>query len=170
MAMPGVHHAVYCATGLEHDERGEISTDPDVHQRMSQRRAEKIARAAQEPGMVEWVGPEQADVGIITWGSSSGPVLEALERAQAKGYSVAALLPRMLAPLRTEEITRFMDHMGQVIVAELNYTGQFAGYLQANLCRPVRRLTQCTGLPFRSATILEFIERVAHEPLAHHEA
>jgi 2-oxoglutarate ferredoxin oxidoreductase subunit alpha len=163
MAIPGVHHAVYCATGLEHDERGEISTDPDVHQRMSQRRADKIARAAQEPGMVEWVGPEQADVGIITWGSSSGPVLEALERAQAKGYSVAALLPRMLAPLRTEEITRFMDHMGQVIVAELNYTGQFAGYIQANLCRPVRRLTQCTGLPFRSATILECIEGVLRD-------
>jgi pyruvate ferredoxin oxidoreductase alpha subunit len=108
--------------------------------------------------MVEWIGPEQAELGIITWGSSSGPVLEALERAQEKGYSVAALLPRMLAPLRTEEITRFMDQMDQVAVAELNYSGQFARYIQAHLCRPVRSLTQCTGLPFRPSTVLDFIE------------
>jgi 2-oxoglutarate ferredoxin oxidoreductase subunit alpha len=158
MALPGIHEAIYCATGLEHDERAEISTSPDVHQRMSQRRADKIARAAREPGMVEWIGPEQAELGIITWGSSSGPVLEALERAQEKGYSVAALLPRMLAPLRTEEITRFMDQMDQVAVAELNYSGQFARYIQAHLCRPVRSLTQCTGLPFRPSTVLDFIE------------
>lgn len=163
MAIPGVHDAVYCATGLEHDERAEISSSPEVHHRMSHRRAEKIARAAQEPKMVEWIGPAQADLGIITWGSSSGPVLEALEQAQEKGYSVAALLPRMLAPLRTEEITRFLNNMGQVAVAELNYTGQLAGYIQANLCRPLRRLTQCNGLPFRSSTVLDFIEGVLRD-------
>lgn len=162
MPIPGRHPYHYVATGLEHDEHAHIAYSPDMHILMTEKRAKKVEAAAGEPGFVDRYGAEDADLGLISWGSSAGPVLEALERAEAKGYKVAALIFKMLSPLPEQEAREFIESVPITSVVELNASGQFANYLQSRLCVPLRRCNKCNGLPFKAADIEHYIEGVLH--------
>lgn len=162
MAIPGVHPQHYVATGLEHDEHAHIDYSPEAHVRMTEKRAKKVEAASLEPGFVARYGAKDADLGLIGWGSSEGPILEALERAKAKGYKVAALIFKMVAPLPEQAAREFIESVPVAAVVELNASGQFASYLQSRLCIPLRRFNKFTGLPFKAADIEQYIEGVIH--------
>lgn len=160
MPLPGVHPQYYVATGLEHDEHAHIDYSPEAHVRMTEKRAKKVEQAALEPGFVTRYGAEDAEIGLIGWGSSEGPILEALERAEARGRKVAALIFKMLSPLPEKEARAFIESVPVAAVVELNASGQFANYLQGRLCVRLRRLNKFTGLPFKAVDIDQFIEGV----------
>jgi 2-oxoglutarate ferredoxin oxidoreductase subunit alpha len=160
MALPGIHDTTYVATGLEHDEHAHIDYSSRMHVLMSEKRDRKVAQAAQEPDFVQRYGAEDADLGIICWGASYGPVREAIDRAAAQGYKVAALFVKMVYPVRVEDIQQFIDSVKQVAVVELNYSGQFCNLLQATLCRPFLRYNKFNGLPFKGGEVLGYIESV----------
>ncbi|MCC6443096.1 MAG: 2-oxoacid:acceptor oxidoreductase subunit alpha [Armatimonadetes bacterium] len=166
MAVPGLHPTPYVATGLEHDAHAHIDYSPDMHVLMSRKRDAKIGGAAEEPGFVSFYGarPEEAEMGLIAWGSTKGPVCEAIDRMAVKGVRVAGCFPKMLAPLPAEPVREFMQAVGKVAVVELNYSGQFARYLQGELCLPVMRLNKYMGLPFRAGEIEEYIEEYTRVP------
>ena len=160
MPVPGRHGQHYVATGLEHDEHAHIDYSPEAHIRMTGKRARKIESAVNEPGYVQRYGAEDAQLGLIGWGSSEGPILEALDRTIAKGYKVAALIFKMIYPLPEKEARAFIKTIPVVSVVELNSSGQFANYLQGRLAVPLERFNIYTGLPFKASDIEEYIEGV----------
>ncbi|MBI4553313.1 MAG: 2-oxoacid:acceptor oxidoreductase subunit alpha [Candidatus Latescibacteria bacterium] len=160
MPIPGVHDAPYVATGLEHDAHAHIDYSPTAHVIMTQKRARKVEGAANEPGFVTRYGPDDAQLGLIGWGSSEGPILEALERVVAKGHRVAALIFKMLYPLNEQATRAFIESVPNVAVVELNHSGQFANFLQSRLCIPLLRYNTYTGLPFKAGEIERYIEGV----------
>ncbi len=160
MPLPGRHDQHYVATGLEHDEHAHIDYSPEAHIRMTEKRHQKIESAVNEPGFVQRYGAEDAQLGLIGWGSSEGPILEALDRALAKGYKVAALIFKMLYPLPEKEARAFIESIPVVSVVELNASGQFANYLQGRLAVSLQRFNIITGLPFKAGDIEEYIEGV----------
>jgi 2-oxoglutarate ferredoxin oxidoreductase subunit alpha len=164
MATPGVHDSLYVATGLEHNEYAHIDYSPRTHVIMSQKRAQKLEGVTREPGFVRRYGPEDAEFGIIAWGSTAGPVIEAIEQANARGYKVAGCVPKMISPIPDTEIRAFLEPLKDVAVIELNYSGQYANLLQSHFCRPMRRFNKFTGLPFRTKEIFDFIKGVIHAP------
>ncbi len=160
MPLPGHHGQHYVATGLEHDEHAHIDYSPEAHIRMTEKRHQKIESAVNEPGFVQRYGAEDAQLGLIGWGSSEGPILEALDRTLAKGYKVAALIFKMLHPLPEKEARAFIESIPVVSVVELNASGQFANYLQGRLAVSLQRFNIITGLPFKAGDIEEYIEGV----------
>ena len=160
MPLPGRHGQHYVATGLEHDEHAHIDYSPEAHIRMTEKRHQKIESAVNEPGFVQRYGAEDAQFGLIGWGSSEGPILEALDRTLAKGYKVAALIFKMLQPLPEKEARAFIESIPVVSVVELNASGQFANYLQGRLAVSLKRFNIITGLPFKAGDIEEYIEGV----------
>jgi 2-oxoglutarate ferredoxin oxidoreductase subunit alpha len=160
MPLPGHHDQHYVATGLEHDEHAHIDYSPEAHIRMTEKRHQKIESAVNEPGFVQRYGAEDAQLGLIGWGSSEGPILEALDRTLAKGYKVAALIFKMLHPLPEKEARAFIESIPVVSVVELNASGQFANYLQGRLAVSLQRFNIITGLPFKAGDIEEYIEGV----------
>lgn len=160
MPLPGRHGQHYVATGLEHDEHAHIDYSPEAHIRMTEKRHQKIESAVNEPGFVQRYGAEDAQLGLIGWGSSEGPILEALDRTLAKGYRVAALIFKMLHPLPEKEARAFIESIPVVSVVELNASGQFANYLQGRLAVSLQRFNIITGLPFKAGDIEEYIEGV----------
>ena len=113
--------------------------------------------------MFERFGDPDPVVGIIGWGSTSGPVAEALQMVQAEGMKVGALYPKMLNPLPEEEIRAYAEPLKAVIVPEMNYLGQFAEILEARLDVPIVRLNKYSGLPFTTDEIYEQIKMVYEE-------
>ena len=115
---------------------------------------------AKEKGFTRRFGDEQAKVGILSWGSTEGPIEEAIRKANQLGYEVAALQVKMLHPLPDEEIRNFLSSVQQVIVPELNFTGQFNQIIRAKYLIPTIRLNKCAGMPFTPEEILNKIEEV----------
>ena len=157
MAIPGEKDGFYISTGLEHDETGNPSYSPEIHEQMSHKRFSKLAMAPEYYPAIEVDGSDDSTLGIITWGSSIGVVREALTRLRAEGISIKGLYPRLLWPMPVEQYRAFAQSCGSIIVAEVNYQGQLAHFIRANTGIEPISYTICGGQPFTVDGIITFI-------------
>lgn len=163
ISVPGADMYPYVAPGLEHDEYGHPRLNPEIHEAMTDKRFRKMEMARQEIDnevLCPWYGEKNPDLGIIGWGATQGSITEAVDRALAKGYKVAAMHPRVLSPLPENRLREFIDSSKQVLVPEVNYQGQFAHHLSAKLGLRPLKLNKIGGLPFTPNEIFNKIEEV----------
>ena len=161
MTTPGPGAVAYVATGLEHDEHGHPDYEPEDHTAMMEKRFRKLDTAASELPGPQRYGDENADIGIIGWGSTEGTIQEAVDRARAQGYKVASLHPKILSPLPDRTIRDFIRSVKKVIVPECNYSGQLANLLGAKYGLQAIRVNKFGGIPFTAGEILQAIEEVS---------
>ena len=162
MSLPGMKGGQYVAEGLEHLPSGAPDYTPEMHTANMEKRAHKVRGAAEDAvrlNMVERFGDEDARVAIIGWGSTIGPVREAIGRAQAEGMKVAALYTKMIYPLPRDVIADFIAAREVIIVPEMNFVGQFGRMIQAEFWREVVSVCKYGGLPFETREIYEEIKR-----------
>ena len=167
MSLPGMMGGSYTAEGLEHDETGAPGYTPELHTAMMAKRFRKLSTAADEirtwPNAIWRYGHAEPEVGIVSWGSTSGPVREAIDRATADGMKVQAFFPRFLSPLPDAELSEFIAPLKAVIVPELNYRGQMADIIQARFCMRIHRLNKFTGEAFTAGDIYRKLAAVYSE-------
>jgi 2-oxoglutarate/2-oxoacid ferredoxin oxidoreductase subunit alpha len=157
VAVPGQPGGQYVATGLEHNEEGRPRYDAVTKREFTEKRMKKFAAARDDAPPAETWGDPDAELGIITWGSTAGPVQEAIRQAQAEGIHVAGIAPKMVWPVPTGQIEPFLRGKQEVLVAEVNYSGQFADILSAHFGRPFTKLTVYSGEAFKVSEILDAI-------------
>jgi 2-oxoglutarate ferredoxin oxidoreductase subunit alpha len=162
-AVPGLDEAPWRATGLEHDEYSRIKYDPFTHTAMTEKRWRKLQTAAAQADGTAHYGVEKPQVGIIAWGSTAGSVQEATERLAAQGWPVAALTPAVIHPLPVGVIREFAAGLKAVLVPEVNYDGQFARHLRAQMGLETLSVTKYGGLPFAPAEIVARVEEVMND-------
>jgi 2-oxoglutarate ferredoxin oxidoreductase subunit alpha len=139
MARPGTPGGIYQTNGLEHDEAGRPSSMYLLHERMNAKRYRKLRPIRDAYTFHRRYGPEDAEIGILCWGSSKGAVREAVRRANARGQKVAAFVPQMLYPFPKKEFEAFLKGLKRVLVVELSYSAQFYKYLRTFLDLPDAR-------------------------------
>jgi 2-oxoglutarate ferredoxin oxidoreductase subunit alpha len=136
MSWPGMKGGEYQTNGLEHGEDGSPSSMHIVHEKMNAKRYRKLRLVRDKYSFYRRYGAEKADVGIICWGSSKGPVKEAVLAANGRGERVAAFVPQLLYPFPSYAFEEFVKSVREVIVIELSYSAQFYKYLQTFLELP----------------------------------
>jgi 2-oxoglutarate ferredoxin oxidoreductase subunit alpha len=162
MAIPGTIGGAYVATGLEHTQAANTSSDARNHTAMTEKRFRKLDGALAKAPPAHEYGDPSADIGFLTWGSTLGVVSEAIDRLAAQGIKAHALAPRMVWPLPTHQIDPFLKNKRVVIVPEVNYTGQFAQLLKTHYQNvEFTRLNVYGGQPFSVARILEAVTPVS---------
>jgi 2-oxoglutarate ferredoxin oxidoreductase subunit alpha len=163
LSVPGTAGGQYVATGLEHDEYGRPDYSPKNHYMMTRNRFKKLTGLSKELDMepAEAHGPSDAKIGIIAWGSTEGAIREARYLAAAEGIEVKHLHTHMISPLPEKQISKFLVGLKYVIVAEENYTGQFAHFIKAKFGIKPIEVHKCEGIPFTPAEILNALRRVA---------
>ncbi len=165
MTTPGEAGGAYIATGLEHTEDSSPSSKPHVHTAMTEKRFKKLETAQSEFVSARKYGPDDAKFGIISWGSTSGPVLEAIDIAQKQGYSIQALYPRIIYPFPTKWINDFLSNKEILLIVERNFTGQFANTIvyrctSMNKDIQIHNLMKYNGEPFTTNEIFSKIDRI----------
>jgi 2-oxoglutarate ferredoxin oxidoreductase subunit alpha len=168
MSLPGMPGGQYTAEGLEHYASGAPGFDPELHVANMEKRYRKLESALPDIeawGMYEQFGDDDAALGIIGWGSTIGPVREAVARAKENGIPVAVFYPKALFPLPDARLKAFLEKRQAVIVPEMNFTGQFAGMLRARaqsygIERPIVKLNQYGGTPLTMRQVYEQIVAV----------
>jgi len=151
---PGLEHRI---GGLEKkDGSGEVCYEPENHERMVALRAEKIERIARYIPELEVTGPPSADLLVLGWGSTYGAIRTAVERAQARGCSVASAHLRYLNPFPAN-LGDVLSRFDQILLPELN-SGQLRLLLRARFLREIEGLNKIQGQPFRTWEIEQKID------------
>ncbi len=147
-------------TGLEHDEMGHPTASPRLHAGMTAKRRKKYQQLADELPMPKVHGDPEGEVLLVGWGSTYGPIYEAVNRARARGERVSALHLRHLHPL-PRGLDSIFERFRRIVVVEMNDQGlyghgQLATVLRAQFCNPkIESLTKTDGLTYRVREILE---------------
>ena len=131
MAVPGMPGGQHIISGLEHHEDGRPTSSGTLHQVMSEKRARKLPLIAEESGFVRVYGDEDAELAVLAWGSSKGAVREAIERAQAQGLKVKAIVPQLIYPIPEKALDEALKGVKRAVVVELSFGAQFYRYLRA---------------------------------------
>jgi 2-oxoglutarate/2-oxoacid ferredoxin oxidoreductase subunit alpha len=133
MAIPGTPGVVYTADGLEHTEAGIPSSQAHDHRLQLDKRDRKLAMFDYGPRWADIEAPDgpATDAAVITFGSVTGTVREAVTRAAALGVHVRLIALRLLAPALPERLAAALAGVKRVLVVEQNHGAQLYRYLRA---------------------------------------
>ena len=165
-SIPGQKGGRHLVTGNEHNQEGHISEDPDNRVIQMDYRQAKLARIREHLDGLDRqnnpvYGPDDADYGIITWGSQKGTVEEAVDRLNAGDGHVKALTVTEMAPFPEERVADFVESVDECLVVEMNASAQFRGQIQRHLGRygeKLYSLLKYDGNPFEPAEIVDGFE------------
>jgi 2-oxoglutarate/2-oxoacid ferredoxin oxidoreductase subunit alpha len=160
-APPGTPGLWSEVTGNEHDEWGHVSVDPVNRRKMMRHRMEKMHRARAELPSGRLFGPAGAKLGLLGFGSTSGPILEAQRLLGARGLASRYYQARTVFPVPAHELDPFLASVDVAYVVEHNYTGQFASLVRGALPwhhAKLRSLLKYDGSSFRAPEIVAGIQ------------
>ena len=163
-AVPGVLGHIFTAATDEHDEDGTLVSDeftnPKIRRMMVEKRARKMQGVIKDIAPPKLVGPEQADVTLVGWGSTEGVIREAVEKlAGEEGIVANQLAIKWIVPLQAEEISAILGRSKNVILVENNQSGQFARYLRSETGFAAHgHIRKYDGEPFMPHHIVEAVK------------
>ncbi|MFO1152463.1 MAG: 2-oxoacid:acceptor oxidoreductase subunit alpha [Rhodospirillales bacterium] len=157
---PGLEHRI---GGIEKDfTTGNISYDPQNHQRMTDLRRAKIDRIAEDiPPQTIDLGPGSGRLAVVGWGSTYGPISRAVTSLLEAGYDVAHIHLRYLNPFPAN-LGTLLAGFERVLVPEMN-EGQLLAVLRARYLLPAEGFNKVAGQPFK----IEEIEAAVRQRLDH---
>ena len=155
-ALPGTVGLEHRVGGLEKNNNGTVSSDPIVHERMVNERAEKVARLANYIPDQTVIGDESGEVLIVGWGGTYGHLYTALKELHEQGKSVSLAHFDYIFPL-PKNTAEVFSKFKKIIVCELN-SGQFANYLRA--CHQQFQYHQHNKVQGQPFTVSEIVDAV----------
>ncbi len=154
-AVPGTAGLEHRIGGLEKlDGAGDISYDPDNHDKMVRLRQAKID-GIKVPDVVVDDPSGAASVLVVGWGSTFGPIGAAARRVRNAGHDVATVHLRHLNPLPAN-LGEVLARYSRVVVPEMNL-GQLALLLRAKFLVDAVSYTKVAGLPFKAEELQHVI-------------
>ena len=151
-------------SGLEHTELGHPTGNSVLHSKMTAKRRDKLKALAETLPLPEVYGDAEGEVLVVGWGSTWGPIREAVKQLRAQGTKVGQVHLRHLHPL-APGLEGIFARYAKVLVVEINDEGlygfgQMATLLRARYALPsIGSVTKTDGLTFRIAEIVDGVNR-----------
>lgn len=147
---PGLMHRI---GGIEKAiDTGHIDYSPANHQAMTDARKAKVDGIASSiPAQEVALGEASGRLAVLGWGSTFGPIHQAVRRARARGFDVSHIHVRHIWPL-PENLGELLAGYDNILVPEMN-TGQFKTVLRDQYLVDAKPLTKTSGQPFSIAEL-----------------
>ncbi|HEX2472213.1 MAG TPA: 2-oxoacid:ferredoxin oxidoreductase subunit alpha, partial [Nitrososphaera sp.] len=131
MVVLGTKGAIFWNSGDEHTEEGHITEDPEIRVQMMDKRMSKLDVAINEiPDEDKAVAYGSGDIVIVSWGSTKGAILDAMDKLAAEGMKVKYIQVRLMHPFPSELVKSMLKDAKTVIDIEMNYTGQLGSLVR----------------------------------------
>ncbi len=133
--LPGTKNGIYTCAGDEHDSVGEITEDPEIRIQMVHRRLEKTKLIETELPLPKLIGPKDANLTIVSWGSNCGAINEAVEILNMEGNNskkVNFLNIKYMLPFQKEAVKSLLSKAKKLLLVENNITGQLGQVIAEN--------------------------------------
>ncbi|MGB6463835.1 MAG: 2-oxoacid:ferredoxin oxidoreductase subunit alpha [Nitrosotalea sp.] len=158
----GLENGIFWNTGDESDEQGHISEDPVNRVHMMDKRAKKIEVALETiPKENQVVNHGISDFCLVSWGSTKGPILDAIEMLKKDNYSVGFVQVKLLHPFPQDYVKSLLKGVKTIIDVEANYSAQLGTLLNENLDRKVDYyILKYTGRAMTCTELYESIKKI----------
>ncbi|MGN6154147.1 MAG: 2-oxoacid:acceptor oxidoreductase subunit alpha [Sphingomicrobium sp.] len=152
---PGLEHRI---GGIEKQPgTGNIDYRPEIHQEMTETRAAKVQKVAESiPDQDVCLGNDSGKLAVVGWGSTYGPIHQAVRRARNRGLDVSHIHIRHIWPM-PKNLGDLLRGFDRILVPEMNM-GQLKTVLRDQFLVDAKPLSKVAGQPFRIAEIEEAIE------------
>jgi 2-oxoglutarate ferredoxin oxidoreductase subunit alpha len=129
-SIPSQENGIFKACNVEHDEYGRLNDDINVRTKQVDKRFRKLKEAERDIAQPELHGQNDADVTLIGWGSTKGPIKEAMKLFAKKGLKVNYLQVLYLNPFPVRRIREILNNAKRTVIVENNRTGQLASLIK----------------------------------------
>ncbi len=161
-ALPSMKNGIHMVEGNEHDEKGYRDEDPENRTRMMQKRMHKLTGFPKDLIPPKLWGDKQASIGIIGFGSTLGPIVEAGEELSEENIPAKNLQIRTVWPFPAKAVHDFIQSCKFVFVAENNYSGQLHDLIHSRV-KPkasMQKILNYSSVAFRPEDISSQVKRV----------
>jgi 2-oxoglutarate ferredoxin oxidoreductase subunit alpha len=164
--IPSTKGAIVRTNSDEHDEYGHTSERLDVTIKMQEKRMRKLTYLEKELEernieTTRLFGPNEADATILAWGSTKGPIREAMKLLNQKHAVVNYLQIVYLQPFPTNKVESILNSAKKTIVVEHNMTSQLSGLIRQNSLRDVdHKILRYDGRPWNPGSLAQEIKEV----------
>ena len=163
-AIPGTKGAIVRTNADEHNELGYTTEDPVLATKMADKRFKKLEALTKELERYETVklhGPKTAAVTIIGWGSTKGPIKEAMKFLSKEGIKVNYMQLVYLTPFPVSKVQAILQSAKKTIVVENNKTSQMSSLIREHLLTAVdHKILKYDGRPFNPEALARSIKEV----------
>jgi 2-oxoglutarate ferredoxin oxidoreductase subunit alpha len=161
-AIPGAGASLVLSDSDEHDEKGHITESAEVRNTQHEKRLRKSSGLRGEAISPQFTGPEEAELLLVSWGSSKGAVAEAEERLLEQGRKVATCHFSQVWPLQPSQFLPQFEEAHKVVMVEMNASGQLARLIRRETGFKVHQLiNRYDGRPFTPEFILNALDKEA---------
>lgn len=161
-AIPGMEGFEHRLGGLEKNEAGGVSQDPETHQKNSEIRADKVEKVADMIPELEVEGNPEGDLLVIGWGGTFGHMISSVKAMQEKGKNISLAHFNYIKPL-PKNTAEVLGKFKKIVVCELNM-GQFASYLRDKLPQfTYHQVNKMKGLPFSVHELIENFDKLLED-------
>jgi 2-oxoglutarate ferredoxin oxidoreductase subunit alpha len=168
-SIPGQAGGIFTANSDEHDVTGLANEEADVRVAQMNKRMQKLQTLKPEITQpIKLYGPANASITLIGWGSSKGPILEAMKiiedesknKSAGRGVSVNFLQIRLLEPFPTKEVDAILRQAKRRVLIENNYSGQLGGLIREKTGIEItEKFLKYDGRPVHPEEIATYVNR-----------
>jgi len=158
----GLENGIFWNTGDESDEHGHISEDPVNRVYKMDKRAKKLEVALQTiPKEDQAIKYEMSDICIVSWGSTKGPILDAIEMLKKENRKVGFVQIKLLHPFPEDYVKSLLKDVKTIIDIEANHSAQLGSLLNEFLDKKVDHyILKYTGRPMTCNEVYESVKKV----------
>ena len=158
----GLDNGVFWNTGDESDEFGHITEDPQMRIKMMDKRMSRLDLILKQIPLEEQVVSHSSGAfTIISWGSTKGPILDAIDVLKKEGIDIGFIQIKLLHPFPAEIVKSLLQNVKIVIDIESNHSGQLGKIFQQNIMREIDYfILKYTGRGMTSTEIYDSLKKI----------
>ena len=158
----GLDNGIFWNTGDESDEVGHISEDPENRVRMMDKRMSRLDLISKQiPDDEKALSFGVFEYTIISWGSTKGPILDALSMLRKEGINVGFVQIKLIHPFPTDYIKFLLKNSKTIIDIEANHSAQLGKLFTQNMVRNVDYfILKYTGRAMTSTEVYDSLKKI----------
>lgn len=158
----GLDNGIFWNTGDESDEFGHITEDPQIRIKMMDKRMSRLDLVIKRiPDDEQVVSFGIHDYTIISWGSTKGPILDAISMLKKEGINVGFIQIKLIHPFPSDYVKSLLKDTKTIIDIEANHSGQLGKIFKQNISREIDYfILKYTGRGMTSTEIYDSLKKI----------
>ena len=160
----GLENGIFWNTGDESDTQGHISEDPVNRVQMMDKRLQRFTQILENiPKDEQVLSHYTGEFCVVSWGSTKGPVIDAIEMLKNEGINIGFIQIKLLHPFPKEVLQPLLKDCKILIDIESNQTAQLSSLIKQNLLRePDYYVLKYTGRAMTCDEIYDSLKKIVN--------
>ena len=160
----GMDDGIFWNTGDESDETGHITEDPILRVKMMDKRMSRLDLILKNiPEAEQAVSFGVEEYSVISWGSTIGPVIDAIDLLKKEGISIGLVQLKLLHPFPSEYVSSLLKDATTIIDIEANHSGQMGKLFKQNVGRDVDYfILKYSGRAMTCTEVYDSLKKIIH--------